>query len=180
MQPLRVQPPGSPGKKPIDSFPCIALDQWSQRATISACSRGIVRAVEVPLPPHRVDRLDRMHRHAPPLAVGDHVIDRLGKLPLDLAAVQRLGREQRGHEPELEDVVAERRDHVDEPFPVGPAPAIVRAVEEHVRIERVLQVLGEVDVADPHGEPRPLDHAAQFGPHRLPSARSDRRISISP
>ena len=124
VQPFRVQPPGSPGKNPMYSFPCIARDQWSQRAKISAALLGIIGAVEVPLRADRVDGLDRVYRHSSPFAVGDYVVDRFGEFALDLAPLERLRREERGHQPELKDVVAERREHVDESFPIGPAPTV--------------------------------------------------------
>ena len=93
---------------------------------------------------------------APPLAVSDHPVDRLGKLPLDLASLERLGREERGHQPELEHVVAHRGDHIDEPLPLGRGPTVLRHVEQQVRVVGVLEVLGEVDVADSHWELRRL------------------------
>ncbi len=84
-----------------------------------------------------------------------------------LPPCERLGRKERGHQPKLEKVVAEGGDHVDKAFPLRRRPAVYRNVVQDVGIEGVLQVLGEVDVADPHGELRAFDHVAQFRLHRL-------------
>ena len=122
----------------------------------------------VPVWANRVDRQDGVDRHAPSFPVGNHAIHRLGELALHLAALESFGRKERRHEPELKDVVTKGRDHVDEAFPVGRAPAVDGHIEEHVRVESILQVFAEIDVADPHRKLRTIDHPAQVRADRSP------------
>ena len=159
MQPFREQAPGSPGKMPTISACGNRRSHCSHRYRSSRHSSAMFgQQVCQSLP--TVARAQTNSSLMPRRWACSPTTFIWRANSLSEVAVEPIAAEQAGHEPELEHVEPERRDHVHAGPPVVIRPPVGQAGIGHVRVVGVEQVLGKIVVINPPRAELVMDRGA--------------------